>query len=58
MSVFLQFLTDYLWLVILVGVAIVGMIAIGAILIVNAVRERRKRKALADDCRTVDAKPK
>ncbi len=44
MEVFVQFIKDNIWLVVMVAIAVVGIIAIGTILIINKIRTRNDKK--------------
>lgn len=41
MEVFVQFIKDNMWLVVMVAIAVVGIITIGTILIINKIRSRK-----------------
>lgn len=48
MSVFIQFLLDNLWLVIMTGIVVLGIIGISAALVISKVRGKRKAVGSAD----------
>lgn len=52
MEVFIQFILENIWLVVMVGIALLGIIVLGALLIINTIKSRNAkapRMIAADD---------